>query len=62
MMTQYGPPVVLGGLWLLSEGLSYVPEKYVKANGILQIITGLLSKFFTKRTQTREEERLTLNP
>lgn len=49
LTTQYAPPVVLGTLWLISEGLSYVPPDVIKANGILQLITGLLSKMFTKK-------------
>ena len=61
LTSQYGPPVVLGSLWLISEGLSYVPEKYIKANSILQIVTSLLSKMFTKRVNG-EESLLKNNP
>lgn len=53
--SEYGPPIVLGVLWVISEGLSFVPEKYVKANSILQLLTTLLSKAFTKKPVSDQE-------
>jgi hypothetical protein len=38
-ITQYIAPIVLGSLWIISEILSYIPNQYIKSNGVLQLLT-----------------------
>lgn len=43
----YTPLIISGGLLIISEILPFIPDKYVKAKGILQLIVQTGQKILT---------------
>jgi hypothetical protein len=48
-ISTYAPLIVTGSLFIISEVLTFVPEKYVKARGILQFLVLLGRRFMTPK-------------